>query len=116
MDLVADENVPKALIDRLRADGHKVDAISDFGQGAADSRVLELANVRSVVLMTHDRDFGKLAVVHDLAIMGVILLETERLPLPRQVERVSACLSDATTTWVGNLSVIEPTRIRQRAL
>lgn len=116
MDLVADENVPRAVIDRLRADGHRIVAISEIDAGIPDTSVLAASNARAYVLITHDRDFGELAVGQGLPITGVVLLETERLSLKGQVERVSACLADAGAVWSGHFSVIEPARIRQRAL
>lgn len=116
MDLVADENVPKPLIDRLRADGHVVVAISEIDAGIPDLSVMAASNARQLVLITHDRDFGELAVGQGLPITGVILLETERLSLRAQIERVATCVADAGTSWSGKFSVIEPARIRQRAL
>lgn len=116
MDLVADEYVPRAVIDRLRAGGHAVVAISEIDAGIPDTSVMAVSNARSFVLITHDRDFGELAVGQGLPITGVILLETERLSLKAQVERVAGCLADPGAVWTGHFTVIEPARTRQRAL
>jgi predicted nuclease of predicted toxin-antitoxin system len=116
MDLVADENVPRAVVDRLRTDGHAIVAISEIAAGMSDTAVMAASNARAFVLVTHDRDFGELAIARGLPFVGVVLLETERLSPSAQVERVSACLASAATVWTGHFTVIEPARIRQRVL
>jgi len=116
MDLVADENVPRAVVDRLRADGHAVVAISEIDAGIPDIQVMATSDARAFVLITHDRDFGELAIGRGLPITGVILLETERLSLSAQADRVSTCLERPDTDWIGHFTVIEPARIRRRVL
>lgn len=116
MDFIADENVPSAVIERLRSEGHSVIAVSETAKGIPDVAVMAAANSKATLLITHDRDFGELAVAQGLAIVGVLLLETERLSVPAQADRLSACLADGNRSWAGFFSVIEPSRIRQRAL
>ena len=116
MDLLADENVPRAVIERLRAEGHAVLSVWETRAGIPDTAVLATSNAHAFVLLTHDRDFGELAIGQGLPIVGVILLETERLSLPAQVERVAACLASDDVIWTGQFSVIEPARVRRRAL
>lgn len=116
MDLLADENVPRAVILRLLADGHTVLAMGDAAPGTADTDVLAASTDRAFLLLTHDRDFGELAFKRHQYVIGVILLETERLSVAAQVERVAACLADPQAIWVGRFSVIEPGRIRQRSV
>jgi len=116
MDIVADETVPRAIVERLRAIGHTILSISEVNSGAVDEHVLAQANDRQFLLLTHDRDFGGLAILRGLPITGVLLLETERLSLLGQVERIASVLADENAVWVGRFSVIEPARVRQRML
>ena len=116
MHLVADENVPRPVIDRLRADGHVIHSISEMSAGLPDIGVLATSHALSLVLMTHDRDFGELAVHQGLPVAGVILLEVERLSLGRQIERISHCLMAAETDWIGYFTVLDAARLRRRAL
>jgi predicted nuclease of predicted toxin-antitoxin system len=116
MQLVADENVPGPVIDRLRADGHVIHAISEMSAGLHDTGVLATSHAMALVLITHDRDFGELAVRQGLPVSGVILLEVERLSLGSQIERISQCLSVPETEWVGYFTVLDPSRLRRRAL
>ena len=116
MELVADENVPRPVIARLRADGHTVDAISEISAGIPDTALMHDAHQQAFILNTHDRDFGELAVHRGLPVTGVILLEVERLSLVAQVEWISKCLAAQGADWTGYFSVIEPARVRRRAL
>jgi len=116
MEFMADENVPRPLIDRLRRDGFQVYAIIELGAGAPDREVLRTARTADLVLITQDTDFGELAVVGGAPIAGVVLFRLARLPLGQQVERVSAVLRSREHRLVGALTVIEPGRVRMRPL
>ena len=116
MDFLADENVPRPIIARLRADGFSVDAIFETAAGIPDEDVLAVASRRGFILITQDQDFGELAIVRQLPVVGIILLELERLPLAAQVERVALCVAADPLAFAGKLTVIEPARTRVRAL
>lgn len=60
MNLVADENIDRQIVERLRFDGHDVWSIAEMDPGISDEEVLEVASRESAVLMTADRDFGEL--------------------------------------------------------
>jgi predicted nuclease of predicted toxin-antitoxin system len=114
MDLLADENVPKPVIERLRAVGFNVRAISEGAAGASDTDVL--ATAQQLILITQDQDFGELAILRALPVSGVVLLEIERLPLSAQAERVAQVVTAESERLAGNFTVIEPARVRVRSL
>jgi predicted nuclease of predicted toxin-antitoxin system len=116
MDVLADENVPRPIIERLRADGFTVHAISEKSAGASDNDVLSEAQQGELVLITQDQDFGGLAILHAMPISGVVLLEIARLPLASQADRVARVLSTEAALLAGNFTVIEPARLRVRRL
>ena len=60
MNLVADEGVDRAVVERLRRDGHEVVYVAELSPSVADEEVLQEANARSAVLLTADKDFGEL--------------------------------------------------------
>jgi hypothetical protein len=86
MNLPADENVPRPIIERLRLDGYIVRAVSE-----------------------------QAAILRQKPVAGVLLLELARLPLTAQVERVAAFLSGGPDL-TGKLTVIEPARVGVRVL
>lgn len=58
MRFVADECVDGAIVARLRADGHEVAYVAEFGPGSGDEGVLDTANETDALLLTADKDFG----------------------------------------------------------
>ena len=60
MNLIADENVDAAIVERLRAEGHDVVWVADLAPGVTDQAVLREANAKGAILVTADKDFGEL--------------------------------------------------------
>ncbi len=116
MRFLADENVSRLVIQRLRADGHEVSSISEMHPGVPDKSVLVTAEVEGRVLITEDRDFGELVVRQRMAVRGVLLLELDKLSNIAEAERVSHIVSTHAEKLLDNLAVIEPSRVRIRRL
>jgi predicted nuclease of predicted toxin-antitoxin system len=83
MRFLADENVPRPIIERLRAEGHHVRAVIDDRARAPDSDVLQAADLSGMILVTQDQDFGELVIQGQLPVAGIVLLQTAQLPLHR---------------------------------
>ena len=67
-------------------------------------------------LLTFDKDFGDLAYSAQLpASCGVILVRIQALRGEQAISRLTDVLA-SRTDWAGHFSVIEPDRIRMRAL
>jgi predicted nuclease of predicted toxin-antitoxin system len=116
MRFLANENIPGAAIEALRAVGNDVVWIRVDAPGSSDPQVLARAAREQRILLTFDKDFGELAKASPLAARcGVILL---RIPMtrPDSVGRQLAELIMARRDWAGHFSVIEPGRIRMRQL
>lgn len=116
MDLLADENVPRPVIERLRSDGWLVLSVAEQAAGISDFDVLAKANNRGVLIITHDQDFGELCVSRGLPVRGVILIELARLPLPSQVQRIGNFMKSHSHELAGHFVVLEPRRHRLRKL
>jgi predicted nuclease of predicted toxin-antitoxin system len=89
MRFMADENVSRFVIERLRAGGFEVISISDTRSGALDTDVLRAADADGCILITEDRDFGELVIRQRLRVRGVILLELDRLSNVAEATRSS---------------------------
>jgi predicted nuclease of predicted toxin-antitoxin system len=73
---LADENVPAAVVEALRARGDDVEWIRTNAPGSSDPLVLAAAQAEDQVLLTFDKDFGDLAFRLRLpATSGIILVE-----------------------------------------
>lgn len=114
MEIVADESMERAVVDRLRIDGHSVVYIADFSAGIPDPEVLRIANEARAVLLTSDKDFGELVYRQNRVHSGVILV---RLPAQSDLEKaetLSKAILDHGKEMVGNFTVISPSQIRIR--
>lgn len=73
--LLADENIHPDVVLQLRANDSDVIAVSDIGlAGQPDTAVLEFAHQNGRVVLTHDRDFGTLAIAQQRPFTGIIYL------------------------------------------
>jgi hypothetical protein len=113
---LADENMPRQVVEALRAVGMDVTWVRTLAPGLDDRGVLTLAAREARVLLTFDKDFGELAYRAALPPgCGVVLL---RLPMPPPVAAGTriADLILSRTDWPDHFAVIEPDRIRIRPL
>lgn len=116
MRWLCDENVPRILVEALRQQGHDTAWIGERTPGIADTEVLSLVVNERRICLTFDKDFGELAANTSLpAECGIILLRVPFLPTAASTARLAAIL-DSRTDWPGHFSVVEPGRIRMRAL
>jgi predicted nuclease of predicted toxin-antitoxin system len=116
MRFLADENVSRLVVERLRAAGFDVSSIRETRPGASDKDVLNEADSDDRVLITEDRDFGELVVRQRLKVRGIILLELDRLSSAAEAELVAEVIRMHGNRLTGNLVVIEPARVRLRPL
>ena len=117
MRLLADENIPLASIQALRAGGHDVLAASEMMAGAPDREVLERAGAEGRAMVTFDRDFGALAFQRGVSVpAGILLLRF----VPVTPEEPAAVLLDllgqSGLTFSGKFTVVDRERVRQRSL
>src|SRR5574337_2233363 len=113
---LADENVPRLVVERLRSAGFDVKSIGGRDAGASDSEVLSIAVDEGRVVITEDRDFGEMIVRQRARVSGVLLLELDRLSNMAEADRVTSVVSANDERFSGHLVVIEPGRIRVRPL
>ena len=73
--LLADENIHPNVVSRLAAEGHDVRSVRELNLTGADDRtLLRLAHTHRRVVLTHDSDFGMLAVVEREQFVGIVYL------------------------------------------
>jgi hypothetical protein len=116
MRFLANENFPGAAVTILEAAGHDVVWIRIAAPGASDPDVLALAVREERILLTFDKDFGELARASPLPSTCRVMLFRMPMPRPGDVGQRLADLITSRDDWVGHFSVIEPGRVRMRAL
>ena len=113
---LADENVSRLVVERLRAGGFAVISVGGSSAGASDRQVLATASHERRILITEDRDFGELIVRQRLEVHGIVLVELDRLSNAAEADLVAAIVSANADKLPGNMPVIEPGRVRVRPL
>lgn len=114
MNLLADENIDKPLVDGLRLDGHNVLHVLEMEPGITDAEVLQRAYEHSSLLLTQDKDFGELVYRQNLAHNGVILLRLDGLSTDFAIAIVSAALAKRGDAMTNGFTVISPGQVRVR--
>jgi predicted nuclease of predicted toxin-antitoxin system len=111
---LADESCDWAVVRALRDAGHDVVAVGEVAAGAEDEVVLALAAREGRIVLTEDKDFGRLAYADRSGSAGVMLL---RFPAPAR-KQVAGELVELV--WAhghrlaGAFIVVEPGRARIR--
>ena len=116
MRLLADENFPRALVTRWRAEGHDVSWIRDVARGSGDAEVLARAQQEDRVLVTFDMDFGELAFRSRLPATCGILLFRIRASDPETLAERSASALATRKDWRGFFATISDHGVRVRPL
>jgi len=115
MHFLTDESCDFAVVRALRSQGFDVIAISETCPGAEDQRVIELARKEGRILLTEDKDFGRLAYLSGEQLgIGVILL---RFPARARQELCGAVLElirREGSKLEGSFVVLQPGRVRIR--
>ncbi|MEK7476253.1 MAG: DUF5615 family PIN-like protein [Candidatus Coatesbacteria bacterium] len=116
MKLLADENVPGALVAALRNAGHDIVWARVETPGVADPAILDRARREERTLVTFDKDFGELAFRSRLpAACGIILVRLT-IRSAGAVARIVTSALAMRTDWVGHFSVVEEDRVRMTPL
>lgn len=114
MNLVADENVDRAIVERLRRDGHTVEWIVEVSPGISDEAVLRLAANGPAVLVTEDKDFGELVYRRGLTHAGVLLVRLDGLDGAAKSELVSRVIEENADDLPGAFAVVSTDSVRLR--
>ncbi|MHC1686716.1 MAG: DUF5615 family PIN-like protein [Methanothrix sp.] len=60
MKFLADENIPRKVVDLISEQGHDIQWIKTFSPKSSDDRILSLAEADERIILTFDRDFCQL--------------------------------------------------------
>ncbi len=118
--LLADENVHPGVIVFLRKTGLDVESIAEQGKfGLPDTQVLQRANEAGRVVLTHDSDFGGLALM-GAKFVGIIYLRPGHIRADFTIKTLQAIRDNAPEVTPPFILVAEQTgdtvKIRVRQL
>lgn len=116
MNILADESVDQQIVEQLRRAGHQVIYIAETEPGISDTEVLGLANRKSSLLLTADRDFGELVFRQKLISVGVVLIRLAGLSTSQKGKITTQAIQEHETEFLQAFSVITPDAVRIRRL
>ena len=92
---LADENIHPAVVTSLRDDGIDVLTVQDLDlEGAIDTAVLRRAVALGRFVLTHDSDFGRLAIAAGEPICGILYLRPGHIKPELTFAAIKALLSE----------------------
>jgi Domain of unknown function (DUF5615) len=116
MRYFADENVPALVAEGLRSDGHDVDWGCEAGHGAADADRMRKACDEDRIIITEGNDFAELVMRRAGLVHGLIRFDLHGLGRIARAARILEGINTISSNAIGGMHVIEPGRIRSRAL
>ncbi len=115
MRFLLDENCSdEAIVQALRAAGHDVRLAAQGMGGADDAVVSDAAVTQDRILVTKDRDFGRLVFAEGRETTGVVYVRWPVLIQDRLPTRLVSLVETMGTRLAGSFVVLRPHRVRVR--
>jgi len=114
--ILADENIPRAIVVWLRDRRHDVLYAAEPRVQTPDADLLAEAEAQGYVVLTEDKDFGELVFRDRRNSHGVVLLRLEVLPALRRLARLQAIWELVEANLPGKFIVVTQTKVRVRSL
>jgi predicted nuclease of predicted toxin-antitoxin system len=114
LNFLADENVDRQIVEKLRNVGFGVGYIAEIDAGISDDEVLDLANSEESLLITADKDFGELVFRLKKITVGILLIRLAGLTSERKAEIIVAAINKHGTELLNAFSVVTIGAIRIR--
>ena len=109
---LADESCDFAVVRALRAEGYDVLAVSEVTQRSDDRELIEQAYREKRVLLTEDKDFGRLVYASHADSAGVILIRFPGNARRTLVQAVTELVRDQSDGLLGAFVVVQPGHVR----
>jgi predicted nuclease of predicted toxin-antitoxin system len=112
MRFLADESCDFAVVRALRRAGFDVLCISESTPRAEGSEVIRLALREERILLTEDKDFGRLVYSHGQEALGVIFLRFPTFARKQISRDVLNLVKQQGEKLAGSFVTVQPGRIR----
>jgi len=113
--ILTDENISPRVVSFLRQQGLDVVDVKENGwQGKKDKYLLKQAYLDKRFVLTHDSDFGTLAIYKTQKYYGIIYLRLNNLKFHNVIKVLKKLLQLEQELFVGCLIVVKESRIRIR--
>lgn len=112
MRFLSDESCDEAVAEALRQAGHDVKAVRQWRRGAPDAAVIELARSEVRILLTEDKDFGRLFFASTTPPAGVVLIRYPAKARSQLIEEVGRAIDTVAARLADSFVVLQPGRLR----
>jgi predicted nuclease of predicted toxin-antitoxin system len=114
MRIVADENLAYRMIKALRNEGFEVLSIEENTPSIPDDNVLSVAVKEDALLITEDKDFGDLVMLHKLPHRGILLLRLAGMETDEKVVRTLEVIRTYGEELKHSFTVVDARKVRLR--
>ena len=113
---LADESCDFAVVRALRTDGYDVIATGEVAQRSDDRELIDQSGREKRILLTEDKDFGRLVFASHIDSAGVILIRFPGNVRQTLVQAVRQIVQEQGEQLLGAFIVVQPgyTRISRR--
>ena len=108
--ILADENIPKSTVQLLRSSSYDVVSIWEVNPGMSDKQVVQFSIREKRIIITFDKDFGRIALTNP-DIPGVMLLRIPPANPEYITNRIISALESVGNPY-GKLIVVRRKTIR----
>lgn len=115
--ILADENISPRILSFLRAKGIDAADVKEKGwQGSNDRYILDMAYADERFILTHDSDFGTLAINEGAPCYGIIYIRLKNLKVDNVCSVLEKLLKIDIKITKGSIVVVEDARVRVRSV
>ena len=112
MRFLADESCDAAVVQTLREAGHEVKSVREWRRGAPDRDVIDAAQSDERILLTEDKDFGRLFFASSAKSAGVVLIRYPAKARTLLAQEVAAMVEEVAGRLAESFVVLQPGRVR----
>ena len=117
VEILADENVSPRIVAFLREKGLNVSDVKEKGwHGVDDKFLLGFASTEKRFILTHDGDFGTLAINEGVPCYGIIYLRIKDLKFENVKRVLSKFLKTKMDLEEGNIIIVQEKQLRIRKI
>jgi len=102
MKFLIDENIGYRVVNFLRSQDHNVISVLEEFRGEKDSIILKRARIADRIVVTYDKDFGKLVFKSKIKHKGAILLRTRDESSKTQIKVLKKFLTSHSEKEIKN--------------
>ena len=117
LKFLTDENISPRIVSFLRKKGIDVVDVKEKGwHGNEDKYLMEIANKGKRFILTHDTDFGTLAINEGVPCYGIIYMRLRNLKVSNVINILEKLLMVDKDIPEGSVIVVGDTRLRIRTI